>query len=95
MPSGRRAQSSSICWRCNKQLAALTGSKRPNPDGVLIWRQVGTEEPQLAVVDPGIGLLQRRLAVPERLDLGALEDDAALEGLEDVVLVAGAPVGAT
>ena len=50
------------------------------------------EEPELAVVDPGVGLAQLGFALPEGLDLGALEDDARLERLEEFVLTAGAPV---
>ena len=51
------------------------------------------EEPELAVVHPGVGLAELGLALAERLDLGALEDDAGLEGLEEFVLPTGAPVG--
>ena len=51
------------------------------------------EQPQLATLDPGVGVGQLGLALPERLDLAAPEHDAALVGLEDVVVVAGPAVG--
>ena len=50
------------------------------------------EEPQLAVVDPGVGLVELGLALAERLHLGALQHDAGLEGLEELVLAPGAAV---
>ena len=50
------------------------------------------EEPELPVVDPGVGLAQLGLALAQGLDLGALEDDAGLERLEELVLAPGAPV---
>src|SRR6202034_4360698 len=46
-----------------------------------------------AVVHPGVGLAQLRLSLTEGLDLGALQHDAGLEGLEEFVLAPGAPVG--
>ena len=59
---------------------------------VPVRRQVGPEEPQLTVVDPGVRVLQRRLSQSQRLDLCTFESDTALIDLEDVVVVPGAPV---
>ncbi len=59
---------------------------------VLIRRQVGPEEPQLTVVDPGVRVLQRGLSQSQRLDLCTFESDTALIDLEDVVVVPCAPV---
>jgi hypothetical protein len=53
---------------------------------------VGADKPELAVLDPGVGVLQRRLAKSEGLDLGAFEGDAALEDFENVVVVPSAAV---
>ena len=50
------------------------------------------EEPDLAVLDPGVGVGQGHPPGPEGLHLAALQRDAALEGLEDVVVVAGPTV---
>src|SRR5579884_3962964 len=49
-------------------------------------------QPHLAVLDPGVGIPQRHQPVAEGLDLAALQGDAALDGLEDVVVVAGLAV---
>ena len=45
------------------------------------------EEPGLGPLDPGVRLLQVRAAVAEGLDLGPLEHEAGLVGLEDVEVV--------
>src|SRR4029078_7384690 len=55
-------------------------------------RDVGTDQPRLAAVDPGVGVGQIRLAGPERLDLRPGQDDAGLERLVDRVVVAGSSV---
>src|SRR4249920_793538 len=51
-----------------------------------------TDEPGLAALDPGIGLLQADLAGPDALDLGAGQGDARLDVFFDVVLVVGLPI---
>ena len=38
--------------------------------------------------DAGIGIVDRHFAEPDRFDFGAGEDDAAFEGIEDVVFMA-------
>ena len=53
---------------------------------------MGADQPDLAVVDAGVGIAERRLARPQRLHLAALEDDPGLERLEQVVVVPGTPV---
>src|SRR5262249_32856405 len=55
--------------------------------GLRILGDVAAEEPQLAVADAGVGLVERALVVPQALDFGPLEDDAALELVENVVFV--------
>src|SRR4051794_41913022 len=55
-----------------------------------VRRDVGASQPDLAVVDHGVGLVDLSLAVAQRLDLAPLELDARLHPLEHFVLVAGA-----
>jgi hypothetical protein len=47
---------------------------------------------QLAVLDPGVGVLEVGAAGSDRLHLGARQHDPALERVEHVVVVPGAPV---
>src|SRR5207253_6148 len=75
-----------------EQLAGTVGVVAAEPLGVFVGRHVGADEPDLASLDPGVGVAKRRPARPQRLDLAPLEDDPALEGLEQVVVVPGAPV---
>src|SRR5262245_27670313 len=53
---------------------------------------VETQKPGLVPLDPSVRLLQVRAAIPERLDLGPLEDESRLVGLEDVEVVVRSPV---
>ena len=53
---------------------------------------VRADEVELAVAEVAEGALEDRLAVPERLHLGAGEHEAGLVAFEEVVVVAGAPV---
>src|SRR5690606_27778378 len=55
-------------------------------------RQV-VEPPLASVVDAGEGVADLHLAVPDRLHLGAAQDDAGLERVEDLVVAAGLAVG--
>src|SRR5262245_39856159 len=73
--------------------------KLPGPERVVVGAvalrvraDVETQEPGLVPLDPGVRLLQVRAAVPERLDLGPLEDEPRLVGLEDVEVVVRSPV---
>ena len=53
-----------------------------------VGRYVHRVEPHLAVLDARVGLADGGVPVAERLDLGTLEHDAALPGVEDAVVVA-------
>ena len=59
---------------------------------LLIRGDVDAVEPELPVVDPGVGVLELDLAVPQGFDLAADEDDPRLVGVDDVEVVAGALV---
>src|SRR6266511_1045404 len=50
-------------------------------------------EDHVAAFDDGVGVLQRRLALPQGLHLAAAQHDAGLDGLDDLVVVAGTAVG--
>ena len=63
------------------------------PVAVGVLRDVQAAEPHLAVVDGGEGVVERRLALAQRLDLGADQHDTALPRVQDRVIVAGAAVG--
>src|ERR1700737_5053458 len=49
-------------------------------------------QPHFAVVHSSVGVPQLPLSLPQRFHLAAGQHDAALEGLEDVVIVPGFPV---
>ena len=51
-----------------------------------VFRDVGVDQPELAAAGVGVGLRDRRLAAAQRLDLGAGQRDAGLEGLADLVV---------
>lgn len=53
---------------------------------------MSSDQPHLVILDTGVGVLQGPLAGAQRLDLGALQRYPAFEGLDDVVLMACAPV---
>ena len=48
---------------------------------------------ELVAVDHGVGVLERPFALAEGLDLAAAQDQAGLDRLEDLVVVAGTAVG--
>src|SRR5215218_7662487 len=50
-------------------------------------------EDDVAVLQHGVGVLERGLALAQGLDLAAAQDHPGLDGLEDLVVVAGAAVG--
>ncbi len=60
---------------------------------VTVRGDMGADQPQLSVVDPGIRLADRRLASPDRLDLRPRQGDAGLDRLVDEVVVEGAAIG--
>ena len=68
-------------------------------DGIELFARVGVgqhvhpEEPELVVVDAGVGVLQVGAAFAHRLDLGAREHDPGFPRVEDVVVVPRLAVG--
>ena len=97
-----RHESESLLGDATGQLVDLLAVQQQfaRPDGietsisgrVFIRSQMGPQEPQFAVFDPGVSVLQRHLSQSKRLDLGPFQGDAALIDLEDVVVVPSAPV---
>src|SRR3989440_3859123 len=55
--------------------------------GLLVWRDVEADQPELAVARVGVGALQNRVALPERLDLAPGQREPRLDALEQAVLV--------
>src|SRR5918994_4156967 len=57
-----------------------------------VGRHVGANQPQLTILEARVGFGDGRFPVADRLDLGAGQDDARLDRLENVKIVEGAPV---
>ena len=57
-----------------------------------VLRDVQADEPGLALAHLRIGVLQRRLAVAERLDFGPGQHEPGLDLVGEVVVVPRAPV---
>src|SRR5262245_8297034 len=53
-----------------------------------VFRDVGVDEPEFARAAVGVGLRDRRLALAQRLDLGAGQSNASLESLADLIVEA-------
>ena len=83
--------SSSSC-RWAKQLASPIGVVTAEAGRVDPRRYVHLIQPQFGVVEARVALGDLGLALAQRLDLGAAQHDAALEGLDDLVVVAGASI---
>ena len=60
---------------------------------VAVGRDVQPDQPDLAVVDAGVALGQLHLGLAQGLDLAALQGDAGLEGVEDLVVPPRLAVG--
>ena len=60
--------------------------------GLRIGRDIGVHQPQLPLLDRGIALGDVRAALPHRLDLGSLQNDANFEVFLDGIIIARAPV---
>ena len=58
----------------------------------LVGPDVGVDEEQLFALRQRVGVVQARLAVAERLDLGADQHQPGFEGVLDGVIEARAPV---
>ena len=61
--------------------------------GETVWRDMSALQPHLTVPDIGVGVLELHLGIAQALDLGSTQDDAALKGIEDLVVVPGAAIG--
>ena len=59
------------------------------PVGHLIYGDVHSRDIHLAVFDAGIGLLDARLFLAERLHLASLQDNTGLKGLDYLVIEPG------
>ena len=57
--------------------------------GLKVFRDMGVDQPKLATFGRSIGLGDLRLAQPQRLDLGAREDEAGLHGFANGIIVSG------
>lgn len=64
----------------------------PESNGVAPRWDVGGEQPELTVVDPGVALGDLRLAFSQRLHFTAGEHQAAFEGIDDLIVMPGAPI---
>src|SRR4029453_4674809 len=86
-----RAASWAICLRWSRSLGGRGGSGALVA-GVGVGGDLHVQD-ELVAVDHGVGVLERPLALAEGLDLAAPQDQAGLDRLEDLVVVAGTAVG--
>jgi len=77
----------------NEEFPLSIGVVTPEASGEYPLGDVDAEEPQFSIIDTCVGIRKLGLAFAEGLDLRALEDDSALKGLKDVVVMAGSPIG--
>jgi len=75
-----------------KQELARSLGNVVHPVGLEILGDVAAVEPDLAAVDVGISVFQVRLAIAQALDLGAGQNEPRLDLLEELIVVARAPV---
>jgi len=75
-----------------KELADAVRLVATEAAGVLVRADHRLEEVRFAVSDARVGIPQLEVTIAQRLDLAAGEDEAGLEGLEDLVLVASTAV---
>ena len=57
--------------------------------GLAVFRNIGVDQPELAALHRGIGFGEIGAALAQRLHLRALQLDAGLEGVEDLVVDSG------
>ncbi len=76
----------------HEQLAVAFGVVSERTRGAVL-PDVQPIEPQLAIVDTGVAFADRDLGLSQRLDLAALEHDAAFEGFAQLEVVPGATIG--
>ena len=76
----------------HEQFALTVGVVAAETDGVCPWRDVRLEEPQFAVIHSRVRLGDLGVALTQGLHLRTGQHQAALEGLDDLVVVAGATI---
>ena len=99
---GQRHQGERLLLGTTEQLVDLAPMQQQFPPPVrvvsaktgrvLVRRYVHTQQPGLAFFDPSVSIGKRDTSGAKGLDLASLKGDAALEGLENVVVVASASV---
>lgn len=62
--------------------------------GLRVNGNVAADEPQFTLADAGVGLFQRSLAVPQTLHFTPFQDEAALDLIQNLVLVPRSAIGA-
>jgi hypothetical protein len=60
--------------------------------GLQIFRDIGVDQPDLAVLGIGIGFRDCGLAVAQRLDLGARQRNPGFDGVVDGIIETGLAV---
>lgn len=70
----------------NEQLAWPSWIMVPQP-GILVVGDVGTDQPEGVVLDPDVGLVERQFALAHRFHFAAHQQDAAFDGIENLVAV--------
>jgi [CysO sulfur-carrier protein]-S-L-cysteine hydrolase len=75
-----------------EEFSRSVGRDGPEPARILIRGDACPDQPDLPVLHAGVGVLEAHLPSAQRLDLPAFEFEPGFEDLEDVVLVACAPV---
>src|SRR5262245_16371449 len=85
---GRRAEQLADLALVEQQFAG-TSRRRIVVAARSVMRDRHSLQPDLAIADMGVRLIQARLAVTQRLDFGSGEDETSLPGFEEVVIVPG------
>src|SRR3712207_8149871 len=67
--------------------------RRPPRSTLIPYTTLFRSQPALAVADGRVAVLDRRLALAQRLDLGPGQDEAGLPRVEQVIAEAGLAVG--
>lgn len=76
-----------------KQLLLSVGVVRSKTDGEPPGRNMSLKEPELPIVHASVGVGNLRLPFAQTLDFTPDEHEATLEGVDDLVIVAGPSVG--
>src|ERR1700728_5034467 len=76
----------------HEELALAVGIVTPKSDGVTPGRNVHLEDPELPVVHSRVTTGDLGRSLSKGLDLGSDEHNAALQGLENVIVVSGTAI---